>query len=237
MLNNVLKNLIDHLICIRSVLDDECCCPNGWPACQTSRIHDGAVVHVKWTVLRYLWRNSTPNQWNFNNMTRQYYCCIRKNPLARCLSWNIARTFLVAHSSLHVAWACVCVLQFAAQMQVLVVTGCPWKPSIKGSVQHLLQVLGHDKPEVSSGIDWELLKVLLIPFGDDDTLNPCPMGCQDLILDPAHLRKNTKSVIMDKAALYCLMKVASHRQHKPPERDLSCHGNIWSDQSATEQWG
>lgn len=123
----------------------------------------------------------------------------------------------------------IIVLQFAGQLRLCVAAGCPWKPSIKGGVQHLVQVSGGDKVQVGSDVGRELLEVLLVAFGEDDALHSCPVGRQDLVLDPAHLRRTDQSrcvKTMHRFTFYCVLNVMTHRQHQPPERDLPCHGNV-----------
>lgn len=74
--------------------------------------------------------------------------------------------------------------------------GYPGEPSIEGGVQHLVQVSGGDKVEVGLDVGGKLLEVLLVTFGEDDALHSRPVGCQDLVLDPAHLRRTrpTRSI-------------------------------------------
>lgn len=91
---------------------------------------------------------------------------------------------------------CISVLQFAGQLSVCARAGCPWEPSIKGGVQHLVQVSGADKVEVSSDVCRKLLEVLLVAFREDDSLHSCPVGRQDLVLDPAHLRWTDQSSLL-----------------------------------------
>lgn len=79
--------------------------------------------------------------------------------------------------------------QFAGELWVRVVAGCPWKPSIKGGAQHLIQVSGRDEVEVGSDVGWQLLEVLLVALWEDDALHSSPVGRQQLVLDPAHLRR------------------------------------------------
>lgn len=81
------------------------------------------------------------------------------------------------------------VSEFAGELRVREARGRPREASVKGCVQHLLQVPGSHKVQVGSNVSWELLQVLLIAFGEDDTFHPCPMSGQDLVLDPANLRQ------------------------------------------------
>lgn len=87
-------------------------------------------------------------------------------------------------------------LQFAGQLRVCAGAGCAWEPSIKGGVQHLVQVSSSDKVEVGSDVGRKLLEVLLVAFGEDDALHSCPVGCQYLVLDPAHLRRTDQSSLL-----------------------------------------
>lgn len=87
-------------------------------------------------------------------------------------------------------------LQFAGQLRVCAGAGCAWEASIKGGVQHLVQVSSSDKVEVGSDVGRKLLEVLLVAFGEDDALHSCPVGCQYLVLDPAHLRRTDQSSLL-----------------------------------------
>lgn len=82
-----------------------------------------------------------------------------------------------------------CLLQFAAELRVCARAGCPWKPAIKGGVQNLIQVSGGNEVELRSDIGWKLFQIFLITFREDDSLHSCPVGCQDLVFDSAHLWK------------------------------------------------
>lgn len=82
--------------------------------------------------------------------------------------------------------------QFAAQLRVCAAAGCPRKPFIEGGVQHLVQVACSDKVEVGPDVGRKLLQVLLVALGEDDALHPGSVGRQDLVLDPAHLRKRRR---------------------------------------------
>lgn len=78
--------------------------------------------------------------------------------------------------------------QFAGELRVGGARQRPREPSIERGVQDLLQVPGGDEVQVGSDIGWELLEVLLVAFGQDDAFHPGPVGRQDLVFDPAHLR-------------------------------------------------
>ena len=136
------------------------------------------------------------------------------------------------------AHACVCVcvcvlisvLQFAGQLWVCECAGCPRKPSIEGGVQHLIQVSGEHKVEVDVDIGWQLLEVLLVALGEDDALHSSPVSRQDLVLDPAHLGRTDQLSLLklwtDSTPYYATDVMKTHRQHQPPQCDLSCHGNV-----------
>lgn len=96
-------------------------------------------------------------------------------------------------------------LQFADQLWMCAFAGCPWKPSIKGSVQHLIQVCGSDKVQVGSDVGRKLFKVLLVAFGEDDALHSCPMGCQDLVLYSPHLWGTANPGVKTTLALFIIM--------------------------------
>lgn len=81
-----------------------------------------------------------------------------------------------------------CVSQFAGELRVGGACRRPREPSIERGVQDLLQVPGGDEVQVGSDVGWELLEVLLVAFGQDDALHPGPVGRQDLVFDPTHLR-------------------------------------------------
>lgn len=87
----------------------------------------------------------------------------------------------------------ICVLQFTGQLWGCVCAGRPPKATIKGGVQHLVQVSGGDKLQVGSDVGWKLLQVLLVAFGEDDALYSCPVRRQDFVLDPSHLRRTDQS--------------------------------------------
>lgn len=95
----------------------------------------------------------------------------------------------MAHSAL------LSLLQFAAQLRVGVGVGVarPRKPSVKGGVQHLVQVGGRDEVEVGSDVGRKLLQVLAVAFREDDALHSGPVGREDLVLDAAHLGGGAKA--------------------------------------------
>lgn len=80
------------------------------------------------------------------------------------------------------------VSQFAGELRVGGARRRPREPSIERGVQDLLQVPGGDEVQVGSDVGWELLEVLLVAFGQDDAFHPGPVGRQDLVFDPTHLR-------------------------------------------------
>lgn len=132
-------------------------------------------------------------------------------------------SLLHSPSSLHTVGVCIVtsVLQFAGQLRVCVGAGCPWKSSIKGGVQHLVQVSGGDEVEVSSDVGWKLLKVLLVAFREDDALHSCPVGREHLVLDPPHLRWTDQSSVLNLSIdlhLLCVkcecVLCQTHRQHQ-----------------------
>lgn len=113
-------------------------------------------------------------------------------------SWDISgrtprsQTWMRVRSVLGNLWKCassLVVLQFARELRVCVRVGCPRKPSVEGGVQHLVQVFGGNEVEVVSDVCWKLLQVLLVALGEDDALHSCSVGCQDLVLDAAHLQR------------------------------------------------
>ena len=87
-------------------------------------------------------------------------------------------------------------LQFAGELTACMHAGCPRKPSVEGGVQHLVQVFGGDEVEVGSDVVRKLLQVLLVAFWEDDSLHSGPVGRQDLVLDPAHLRMTEPSGLL-----------------------------------------
>lgn len=88
------------------------------------------------------------------------------------------------------------VLQFAGELGVCTCSARPRKPSIKGGVEHLVQVRGCDEVEVGSDVGWKLLQVLLVALWEDDTLHSCPVGGQHLVLDPAHLQRTEQACLL-----------------------------------------
>lgn len=102
----------------------------------------------------------------------------------------LRKVFCTAHCP------CACLLQFAGELRVCAGAGCAWEPSTKGGVQHLVEVSSSDKVKVGSDVGWKLLEVLLVVFREDDALHSCPVGRQDLVLDPAHLRRTDQSSLL-----------------------------------------
>lgn len=69
--------------------------------------------------------------------------------------------------------------------------GCGESPA-EGGVQDLVHARGRHKVQLRPDVGGDLLQVLLIARGEDDTLQACPMGRKHFVLDPAHLRETTQ---------------------------------------------
>lgn len=82
--------------------------------------------------------------------------------------------------------------EFAGELRVRDAHRRPGEPPIKGCVQHLLQCPDSHKVQAVSNVSRKLLQVLVIAFGEDDTFHPCPVSGQDLVLDPANLRRRRR---------------------------------------------
>lgn len=76
-----------------------------------------------------------------------------------------------------------------------VCTACPWKASIEGAAQHLVQARDHDEVQIRSHVAREILQVLFIALRQNDTLHSRPVSCQHLVLNPTNLRRDRASVL------------------------------------------
>lgn len=61
--------------------------------------------------------------------------------------------------------------------------------AVEGGVEHLLQARGQHEGQLLPHVRRDLLQVLLVPLGNDDSLQPSPVCCQHFVFNAPNLRR------------------------------------------------
>jgi len=200
-----------------------------FPFCPPYHFNAFTPSHSQYVIHNMMWKPGQPHTTD---------CCLIYLKLLLCLVyWGTQPS----HDTMT-----VCVFSSACY-SLLVSWGWVWAPAVPGNPPSKAafstwsRLAAGTKSRSARTLAGSSSRSFLLRRGRMTHFTPALWAASTLSLIPPTWGTQTNPVAYNRVHMSFgnqnIRPVETHRQHQPSQRDLSRHGDIWSDQSAAKQWG